>query len=42
MKRGTLQQLIEQARRIRDSAAVQVAGASRDVEQAQRTLDTLS
>lgn len=42
MKRRTLQQLIEQARRVRDDAAVNVAGATRDAEQAQRTLDTLS
>lgn len=42
MKRKTLQQLVEQARRVRDTAAVSVAGATRDETQAQRTLDTLS
>lgn len=42
MKRRTLEQLIEQARRLRDDAATRVAGAHRDAEKAQRTLDTLS
>lgn len=42
MKRRTLQQLIEQARRVRDDAALRVAGAHRDADGAQRTLETLS
>lgn len=42
MKRRTLQQLIEHARRVRDDAAVRAAGAHREVDGAQRTLDTLS
>lgn len=42
MKKRALQQLIDQARRVRDGAAVRVAGAARDVEQAQQTLDMLS
>lgn len=42
MKRRTLQQVIEQARRVRDDAAVRVAGASRAADQAQSTLETLS
>lgn len=42
MKRKALQQLIEQARRGRDDAAVRVAGAHREVDGAQRTLDTLA
>lgn len=42
MKRRTLEQLVEQARRERDDAATRVAGAHRDAEGAQRTLDVLS
>lgn len=42
MKRKALQQLIEQARRGRDDAAVRVAGAHREADGAQRTLDTLA
>lgn len=42
MKRRALNRLIEQAQRVRDDAALRVAGAHRDVEAAQRTLDTLS
>ncbi len=42
MKRRTLQQLIEQARRLRDDAATRMAGAHRDADKAQQTLDTLS
>lgn len=42
MKRRTLQQVIEQARRVRDDAAVRVAGASREADRAQNTLETLA
>lgn len=42
MKRRTLEQLIEQARRMRDDAATRATGAHRDAENAQRTLDVLS
>lgn len=42
MKRRALHTLIEQAQRVRDDAALRVAGAHREVEAAQRTLDTLS
>lgn len=42
MKGRTLRQLIEQAQRVRDDAAVNVAGARRSVGEAQRTLDLLS
>lgn len=42
MKRRALNTLIEQAQRVRDDAALRVAGAHRDAEAAQRTLDTLS
>lgn len=42
MRKRALQQLIDQARRVRDGAAVRVAGAARNVEQAQQTLDMLS
>lgn len=42
MRRRTLQQLIEQARRVRDDAAVRVVAASREADQAQGTLDTLA
>ncbi len=42
MKRRALQQLIEQTRRGRDDAALRVAGAHRDADGAQRTLDTLA
>ncbi|MGE0805337.1 MAG: flagellar export protein FliJ [Burkholderiaceae bacterium] len=41
MKQRTLQQLIEQARRVRDDAAVRMAGADRQAQQAQQTLDVL-
>ncbi|MBN9426750.1 MAG: flagellar export protein FliJ [Burkholderiales bacterium] len=41
MKQRTLQKLIEQARRVRDDAAVRMAGANRDAEQAQQTLNVL-
>ncbi|HEY0878399.1 MAG TPA: flagellar FliJ family protein [Zeimonas sp.] len=42
MKRRALNTLIEQAQRVRDDAALRVAGAHREAEAAQRTLDTLS
>ncbi len=42
MKRKALQQLIEHARRGRDDAALRVAGAHREADGAQRTLDTLT
>ncbi|MDT3677606.1 MAG: flagellar export protein FliJ [Burkholderiaceae bacterium] len=42
MKKRTLQQLIDNARRVRDDAAVRVAGAHREADGAQRTLDMLS
>lgn len=42
MKRRTLQQLIEQARRRRDDTAMHAARAHREVDGAQRTLDTLA
>jgi flagellar export protein FliJ len=42
MNRRSLQQLIEQAQRVRDDAAVRVAGARSQVGEAQRTLDLLA
>ncbi len=42
MKRRTLDQLIDQALRVRDDAALRVAGAHREADAAQRTLETLS
>ncbi len=42
MRRNPLQRLIEQARRVRDDAATRTASADREVDRAQRTLDTLS
>jgi len=42
MKRKTLQQLIDHARLVRDDAAVRAAGAHREVDGAQRTLEMLS
>lgn len=42
MKRRALRSLIEQAERVRDDAALRVAGAHRDADAAQRTLDTLA
>lgn len=42
MNSRTLRQLIEQAQRVRDDAAVNVAGARRAVGEAQHTLDLLS
>lgn len=42
MKRRALATLIEQAQRVRDDAALRVAGAHRSVDAAQHTLDTLS
>ncbi len=42
MNSRALQQLIEQAQRVRDDAAVSVAGARRAVSEAQQTLDLLS
>ncbi len=42
MKRNALLQLIELARRARDDAAQQVAGAHHEVTRARNTLDTLA
>lgn len=42
MNSRTLQQLIEQAQRVRDDAAIGVAGARRAVGEAQHTLELLS
>ena len=42
MKRRALNTLIEQAKRVRDDAALRVAGAHREAEAAQHTLDPLS